>query len=111
MAPLTAVQLILTFVSAPAGDTPRAPNVRKWTPTMTATRLTARNIPSALAHGLRPLEVPIRVGLGRHQRFHASLGQFFLELPSDERVLVGILDLILCPVLDFFGVTVKLHRG
>src|SRR5713226_5236783 len=43
---------------------------------------------STLAHALRPFEVALGVGLGRHQGLHAALAEPLLELPADERILV-----------------------
>src|ERR1051325_932792 len=63
-----------------------------------------------LPHALGPLVVPVPVGLGGHDRFHAALGELFLELFPDKRILVRIFDLILGAVLDLLRVAVELHR-
>src|ERR1043165_2894555 len=63
-----------------------------------------------LPHALRPLVVAVREGFGGHDRLHPALGQLFIELFPDERILVRIFDLILGAVLDLLGVAVELHR-
>src|SRR5262245_50657336 len=57
---------------------------------------------------ISPLVVAVGVGLGWHGAGEAALAQLLLELRPDERVLVGVLDLVAGPVLHLLGVAVEL---